>query len=298
MGFVLPPGRIQANLQLGADHYVVKIKELNAGPGELRPARLLAMDPKGGMPTLVGEPGTEPVFGLQALWIEPELKTQALFEGYTGVDPASVLVTHLTEVVREAMPDLLSFAETQKLLNELPAEHQRLVSDLIPAQYSVSTVQRVLQCLLGERVSIRDLPTILEAAGEAASMQPRTVPAVVAHVRTRLARQLSEAAMGTDGTIPVVILSPEWEAAFSESLVPAGEDRHLAMAPSRLSEFIQRARVVLDTALAAGESPVLLTSGTIRAHVRAIVERISPATSVLAQTEITRRARIRTIATV
>ena len=298
MGFVLPPVRIQDNLQLGADSYVLKIKELPAGTGELRPARLLAMDPKGGVPSLAGEPGLEPVFGLQALWIEPDLKNQALFEGYTVVDPGSVLITHLTEVVREAMPELLSYAETQKLLNELPTEHQRLVSDLVPTQLPLSTVQRILQTLLAERVSIRDLPTILEGISEAAAFQPRSVATIVAHVRTRLARQLSDACATADGTIPVITISTDWETVFAESLVGAGDDRHLAMAPGKLNEFIQRLRVVLDAAMAAGESPTVLTSSGIRAHVRAISERFSPATSVLAQTEIARRARLRTLGTV
>jgi flagellar biosynthesis protein FlhA len=298
MGFVLPPVRIQDNLQLAADRYVLRVKELDAGNGELRPTRLLAMSPQGGLPSLAGEAGTDPVFGLPALWIDPELKEQALFKGCTVVDPSSVLTTHLTEVIREAMPELLSYAETQKLLNELPTEHQRLVSDMIPAQYSVSGVQRVLQSLLAERVSIRDLPTILEGINEATASQIKSIPGIVAHVRSRLARQLSEACTGTDGTIPIITLSPGWETSFAESLVGGGEDKQLAMAPTRLTEFTQRLRVVLDTATAAGESPVLLTSSTVRAHVRAIVERLRPAVPVLAQTEISRRSRIRMVGTI
>jgi flagellar biosynthesis protein FlhA len=298
MGFVLPPVRIQDNLQLAADRYVLRVKELDAGNGELRPTRLLAMSPQGGLPSLAGEAGTDPVFGLPALWIDPELKEQALFKGCTVVDPSSVLTTHLTEVIREAMPELLSYAETQKLLNELPTEHQRLVSDMIPTQYSVSGVQRVLQSLLAERVSIRDLPTILEGINEATASQIKSIPGIVAHVRTRLARQLSEACTGTDGTIPIITLSPGWETSFAESLVGGGEDKQLAMAPTRLTEFTQRLRVVLDTATAAGESPVLLTGSTVRAHVRAIVERLRPAVPVLAQTEISRRSRIRMVGTI
>jgi flagellar biosynthesis protein FlhA len=295
LGFVLPPVRIQDNMQLGADIYCVRIKEIEAGRGELRPTMLLAMDPNGGLPDLQGEPAQEPAFGLPALWIDPAQREAAILRGYTVVDPPSVLATHLTEIVKQTMAELLSFTETQKLLDELPREQQKLVSELIPAQISLGGVQRVLQALLAERVSIRDLPTILEGIQEAVAAQARAVPAICGHVRARLARQISDAHTGPHGYIPLVTLSAEWEAAFAEALTGPPEDRQLAMAPSRLAEFMQRFRAVFDAA--AAESPVLLTSGTIRPHVRAIVERIRPATAVLAQAEIFPRARIRTVGT-
>ena len=293
MGFVLPPVRIQDNLQLGADNYVVRIKEIEAARGELRPNMLLTMDPGGGVPDLPGEPTQEPAFGLPALWVDPQHREEALFRGCTVVDPPSVLVTHLTEAVREAMADLLSYAETQKLLEDLPREHQKLVGDLVPAHISVGGVQRVLQSLLAERVSLRDLPTILEGVHEAATGGVRAISAIVAHVRTRLARQISDSNVGPNGYIPLVTLSPEWEAAFLEHLIGPPEDRQLAIPPSRLQEFMQRFRTVFESA--GVESPVLLCSGGVRAHVRAIVERLRPATPVLAQSEIFSRARIRTV---
>jgi flagellar biosynthesis protein FlhA len=298
LGFVLPPVRIQDNMQLPADGYAILVKEIEVGRGELRPTRLLAMDPRGGAPQLQGEATTEPAFGLPALWIEPDQREEAMFRGCTVVDPASVLVTHLTELAREHMADLLSHAETQKLLDELPREHHKLVADLIPNQISIGGVQRVLQALLAERVSIRDLPTILEAVQEACAGPARAIPAIVAHVRVRLARQISEAHRRRSGYIPLVTLSPAWEEAFAESLVGPAEDRQLAMAPTRLQEFMQALRATLDDPTVAAEDPVLLTSGGIRLHVRAIVERIRPATAVLAQAEIAPRARIRTIASV
>ncbi len=159
-------------------------------------------------------------------------------------------------------------------------------------------VQRVLQALLAERVSIRDLPTVLEGIQEACAAQARAVPAIVLHVRARLARQISESHVGAGGYIPLVTLSPEWEAAFADALIGPAEDRQLAMAPSKLAEFMQRLRAAFDTAAAAGETAVLLTSGPIRFHVRAVVERIRPTTPVLAQAEISPRARIRTVGTI
>jgi flagellar biosynthesis protein FlhA len=298
MGFVLPPVRIQDNMQLGADHYSIRIKEIEAGRGDLRPTMLLAMDPKGGTPALAGEQTREPAFGLAALWIEPSLKEEALFRGCTVVDPPSVLTTHLTEVVHENMAELLSYAETQKLLDEQPREQQKLVTDLIPSQITVGGVQRVLQNLLSERVSIRDLPTILEGIQEACGGSVRAIPTIVGHVRARLARQISDSHTGPGGYIPLVTMSAEWEAAFAEALAGPPEDRQLAMAPTKLQEFMQKLRGAFDTAGSTGETPVLLTSGGIRGHVRAIVERIRPATPVLAQAEIWPRARIRTVATI
>ena len=298
MGFVLPPVRIQDNMQLTQDGYSVRIKEIEAGRGEIRAGLMLAMDPNGSLPDLAGERAIEPAFGLPALWIDPSLREEAVFRGCTVVDPPSVLATHLTEIVRQTMAELLSFSETQKLLDDMPREQQKLVAELIPAQITVGGVQRVLQMLLAERVSIRDLPTILEGIQEASAGGAHVIPAIVGHVRGRLARQISDAHVGSAGYIPLVTLSPEWETAFAESLIGPPEDRQLAMAPSRLGEFMQALRTVFDRAAQSGEAPVLLTSGGIRCHVRAIVERIRPATPVLAQAEIFPRARIRTVGTI
>ena len=298
MGFVLPPVRIQDNLQLPADSYAIRVKEIEAARGDLRPNKLLAMDSSGSIPDLPGERTVEPAFGLPALWISEDQRESALLANLTVVDPASVLTTHLTEVVRDSMAELLSYAETIKLLEDLPREQQKLVSDLIPSQISAGAVQRVLQALLTERISLRDLPTILEGIQEACGGGMRAIQAIAGHVRTRLARQISDSHVGPAGYIPLVTLSAEWEAAFSESLVGPPEDRQLAIAPTQLNEFMQRFRTVFDAIAATGETPVLLCSSTIRAHVRAIVERLRPSTPVLAQAEIYARARIRTLGTV
>ena len=295
LGFVLPPVRIQDNMELPAETYCIRVKEIEAAKGDIRPTKLLAMDPNGGMVDLAGERTQEPAFGLPAMWIDTELREEAMFRGCTVVDAPSVLTTHLTEVVKQTLAELLSYAETQKLLDDLPREHQKLISEVIPSQISVGGVQRVLQMLLAERVSIRDLPTIIEGMQEACTGQVRAISAIVGQVRARLARQISDSHVGAGGYIPLITLSPEWEAAFAEALVGPAEDRQLTMAPSKLSEFMQRLRAAFDNAAQAGEVPVLLTSGHIRLHVRAIVERIRPTTPVLAQAEIFPRARIRTV---
>lgn len=295
MGFVLPSVRIQDNLALPSDTYTIKVKEIEAGRGQLRHPLLLAIDPSGGIPDMPGERCTEPTFGLPALWIDEARREEALARGCTVVDCAGVVATHITEIVREYMAELLSFAETQKLLDELPAEQKKLVSDLVPQPIGVGGIQRILQSLLAERVSIRDLPTILEGIQEANAAGARTIPGILAIVRQRLARQLSDAARGPEGYVPMITLSADWEVAFTEALIGPADDRQLAMAPSKLSDFMQKLRDVFDKANAMGEQPVLVCSGAIRAHVRAIVERFRPSTPVLAHTEIHPRARIRTV---
>jgi flagellar biosynthesis protein FlhA len=298
MGFVLPSVRIQDNLQLPATGYAIRVKEVEAGTGTLRPPLLLAIDPSGATPPLPGERCREPSFGLPALWIEESRREEALALGCTVVDAAGVLATHLTELVRENMAELLSYAETQKLLDELPRENQKIVGDLIPSQIGLGAVQRVLQALLAERVSIRDLPTILEGMQEALAAGARGHAAMLGVVRTRLARQITDSLRGPQGHVPLVTLSAEWEQAFSESVAGPPEDRQLAMAPSRLAEFMRRLRDTFDEATTGGEAPALVCSAAIRAHVRAVVERFRPATPVLAQTEIHPRARIRTLGSV
>ena len=141
-----------------------------------------------------------------------------------------MLTTHLTEILKENMADLLTYAEVQKLLKELGPEEKKLVDELVPSVVTVTTLQRVLQTLLREKVSIRDLGAILEGLAEAAP-HSSSVTTLVEHVRTRLARQLCWQHKGDDGALPIVTLSPEWEAAFAEALVGQGEDKQLAMAP-------------------------------------------------------------------
>ena len=293
-GFVLPSVRIQDNLQLPANTYVVRVKEIEAGRGELRPNMLLVMDPKGEQISLSGEETTEPTFGLPAMWVDAGAREESLFRGYTVVDPPTVITTHLTEIVKDNMAELLSYAETQKLLDELDEDQQKLIADLVPNQISVGGLQRVLQNLLGERISIRDLPTILEGVSEACGFT-RNVNGITEHVRTRLARQISNAQINEQGFIPMLTLSPQWEQAFAESIGGEGEDRQLAMAPTKLQEFIRVVRSGFEQHAMTGETPVLLTSPGIRPYVRSIVERFRPTTVVMSQNEVHPKVQIKTL---
>ncbi len=294
MGFIMPPVRIQDNLQLPPNTYVIRIKEIESGRGELRPGMLLVMDPKGEPIALPGEATVEPTFGLPAMWIDTTYREEALFKGYTVVDPPTVITTHLTEIIKDNMAELLSYAETQKLLDELHKEQQKLVADVVPGQITLSGLQRVLQNLLAERVSVRDLPTILEGVAEASTIT-RNLAAISEHVRSRLSRQISNAHTNEMGYIPLITLSAEWEQAFAESLIGEGDDKRLAMPPSKLQQFINAVRQAYDKYAALGESPVLLTSAGIRPFVRSIMERFRPSTVVVSQNEIYAKARIKTL---
>jgi flagellar biosynthesis protein FlhA len=297
MGFVMPAVRLLDNVQLDANTYVIKIKEVEAGSGKVWTGQYMVMDPAGGQVKLPGTHTTEPTFGLPATWIDGSHKEDASMKGYTVVDAATVLSTHLTELLKSNMAELLSYGEVQKLLKELPKEQSDLVKDLVPNLITISGIQRILQILLAERVSIRDLATILEgiADGIAGSRNPVML---AEHVRARLSRQLCAQHTSPGGYLPLVALSAKWEQAFAESMVGQGDDRQLAMQPSRLSEFITLVRERFEEAAREGEAPVLVTSGNIRPYVRGIVERFRVQTPVLSQSEIHPRSRLKTVASI
>jgi flagellar biosynthesis protein FlhA len=270
------------------------VKEVEAGTGRIWPGQYMVMDPAGGQVELPGTHTTEPTFGLPATWIDAGVKEEATFRGYTVVDAATVLSTHLTEVLKTNVSELLSYAEVQKLLKELPKEQAELVKDIAPATITVSGIQRVLQLLLNERVSIRDLGTILEGIADGLAFT-RNPAMLVEHVRTRLARQLCAQHASPSGYLPIIALTPAWEQAFAESIIGQGEERHLAMQPSKLTEFIHLIRQRFEDAARDGEAPVLVTSPGIRSFVRDIVERFRAQTVVMSQAEIHPRVRLKTV---
>jgi flagellar biosynthesis protein FlhA len=294
MGFVMPAVRILDNVQLESNTYIIRIKEVEAGQGQVYPNAVMAMDPMGGQVQLPGQHLSEPTFGLPATWIDQGMREEAQLRGYTVVDAPTVISTHLTEIIKNNTADLLSFVDVQKLLKDLPKEHQDLIKEIVPTQISTTGIQRVLQLLLAERVSIRDLGAILEAISEVAGAvrDPRLV---TEHVRSRLGRQICAQHTSPSGHLPIITLSPAWEDAFNQAIVGEGESRHLAMQPSKLQDFVLTLRDTFEQAAREGEMPVLVCSSHARMHVRAIVERFRPTTAVMAQGEIHPRARLKTI---
>ena len=294
LGFVMPPVRIQDNMQLSANQYVVKVKEIEAGSGNIRPDMLLVMNPTGDKIALSGEMTVEPTFGLPAMWISENQREDALFKNYTVVDPPTVITTHLTEVIKDNLAELLTFGEVQKLIDDIPEQHKKLAGEVVPGQMTIGGLKSVLQNLLGEMVSIRDLATILEGIQEAVS-STKNITSITEHVRAKLARQICNSNMGPNGYIPVVALSPKWERDFAESLVAQGGEMQLAMAPSKLQEFIADVRKVYDAHAMKGELPILMTSAGVRPYVRSIIERFRSSTTVMSQNEIHAKFKIKTL---
>lgn len=301
LGFVIPSVRIQDNLQLKPGEYQIYIKETKAGSGTLEPGMLLAMDPSNGAATPIdGHPTVEPTFGLPAKWIAETQRENAQFNGYTVVDNSNVIVTHMTEIVKDNLAELLTRGELDKLLDEVRGTHGKLIDELVPEKIAKPILQKVLQNLLKERVSIRDLPSILEALSEVVPGL-RNLTLLTEHVRARLGRQLTAQHLGLDGVLPIIALSPAWEKEFTDAIITTdkdGTERQLAMAPDKIQAFL---RVTMDTfnrQFNSGVSPILLTSPTTRPFARLLVERSLPSVAVLSQVEINPKAKLRTVATV
>jgi flagellar biosynthesis protein FlhA len=295
-GFVMQSVRIQDNIQLEPEAYIIKIKELEAARGFVRVGKFLVMDPKSQPIEIPGENVKEPSFSLPAKWVDANHKDEALFNSYTVVDAATVITTHLTEVIKENITELLSYAETQKLVEDIGEQHKKLVKDIIPDTVPISTLQKVLQNLLAEMISIRDLPAILEAVAEA-SRANKNVTTITEAVRVRLSRQICHMNLCSEGFIPVIALSPEWERIFIQNIVTDSENnKQLAISPSQLQEFISLIRKAYDNQASQGYVPVLLTGSIIRPYVRMIIERFRSSIAVMSQAEIHNKYKIRTLA--
>lgn len=305
-GFVMPSVRIQDNLQLPNDYYSIKIKDIECGTGNIRANKLLVLNPQAANTTgfgasgvnLPGEESTEPTFGLPAKWIDTTLKEDALIKHYTVIDPNTVVTTHLTEIIKENIEDLLSYGAVQRLLDDLPEEHQKLVKDVIPEHLPLGALQRVLHNLLVESVSIKDLTSIIETTSDVYKVT-RSVIISTEHVRSRLSKQICNSLVGHDGFITVITLSMEWERRFAENLSGEGDNCMLVMSPSMIQEFLSKMRFVYDEqAQKRGIIPALLTSPTVRAHVRSVVARFKSSVPVLSQNEIHHKSKLRTVGTI
>jgi flagellar biosynthesis protein FlhA len=294
MGIYLPQVRIQDNMQLGNNEYVIRIKELDAGKGYLKPGELMIMDPRAEPIALRGEHTREPSFGLPAMWISGSAKADAENLGYTIVEPSVVLTTHLTEVIKDNIGELVTFADVQKLLDDMSETYKKILTDVVPGQITVGGIQRVLQNLVGERVSIRDLPTILEGIAEACNFS-RNIVTITEHVRLRLSRQITFSNADNEGVLNIVTLSPQWEQIISDSVVGDGDARQLALPPSQMQEFIFRCNETYDRLAMMGEMPVLVTTAYIRSFIRSILERVRPSVVIMSQNEVHPKVKIRSL---
>lgn len=295
-GFVIPPVRIKDDAKLPAMTYAISIHGVEAARGEVRPGAMMVISPDGSDIGIPGELTREPTFGLNALWVDQTRASEAEAQGLTVVDPESVITTHLTEVTKENMPELLTYAATQDLIKGQSKEYQKLLAD-ISGNNSAVLLQHVLQALLSERVSVRNLPGIIEAVAEAARVS-QNVARVTEHVRSHLAQQICQALADEQGFVPVVALGQAWETELNNALTGTGDDQTVLMSPKRVQEFVLAVRQELQKFSAGDRWPALLVTPDLRPWVRSVLERVSPMTQVISHNEIHRKASLKTIATV
>ncbi|ETX28914.1 flagellar biosynthesis protein FlhA [Roseivivax isoporae] len=292
-GFVLPAVRIRDEPSLPINTYRILVQGTEAVRGDIRPNGRMVLTPPEMTIKLAGEKARDPAFGLEALWVDRAGAQRAEEHGLTVVDPESVLTTHLTEVVKDHMAELLNYAAAKDAVERLDRDYQKLVADLnVPSPTIL--LQHVLQRLLAERLSIRNTPLIVEAIAEAARTTTN-VTRVTEHVRQRLSKQICAALADAAGYLPVIGLSPEWERELLEAIRTNGDDQSFLMSPHRVQEFVLAARKEIQAQAQSDSWPAILVPAEIRPHVRSMLERVSPSTPIISHGEIHRKASLRTV---
>ena len=284
MGLIVPPVHITDNLQLNPRQYSILLKGVQIARGELVQDHLLAINPGTAKEEVAGLPTVEPAFGLEARWIKTQDREKAQVAGYTLVDPATVLATHLTEIIKTHAYELLGRQETKALLDNVSQTHPKIIEDLIPKILSIGEVQKVLQNLLRERVSIRDAVTILESLADYGTYTKNTVM-LTEYCRQALGRSICKPYQNIEGELPVFTISPDIEKNISDGVVHAEQGAYLALEPRQVKDIINRFRQTLENAGIAG-SPVVLCSATVRMYVRQLLERFMPSAAILSHNEI------------
>ncbi|MGK9230293.1 flagellar biosynthesis protein FlhA [Inquilinus limosus] len=292
-GFVLPSIRIKDSADLGNTAYRLLVHGEEVARGEVRLASRLVLAP-GGSVALPGVPTKDPTFGLPALWVDAGLAEEAEALGCTVVSPEGVIVTHVAEAVKDNFSALLTYAAAERLIDGIDPEYARLVKELVPTQLPMMTIVRVLQSLLAERVSIRNLPAILEAIAEAVAWT-RSAPMLVEHVRMRLAGQICRSLTDADGYLSVITMSADRERELAQAVMVEGEERRFALAPDRVQGFLAELRGKIQAHAGRDPLPAVLVNPDARPFVRSLLERISPATAVISHNEIARRTMLRTV---
>jgi flagellar biosynthesis protein FlhA len=291
LGLSLAPIRIRDNIQLGSHDYAVKIRGVEVARWALMPGQLLAMNPGTADLPLDGIPTTEPSFGLPAVWIGEAQREQAEIYGYTVVDPTSLIVTHLSEVIRRNAAELLGRQDVRQLLDSLKERLPAPVEELVPDLMTVGEVQRVLQTLLSEAVPIRDLVTILETLGDKAKLT-KDVPILAEYCRQALARAICGRVVDETGTMRAITLDPEIDREIAESVHRTEDGTQVAMDPARASALIDSLKEQVEHAQLMGAPALVLTSGATRRHLKALVSHAIPNLTVLSYHEILPSVRI------
>jgi flagellar biosynthesis protein FlhA len=283
LGFVVPPVHVRDSIQLKPSQYRIRVKGVAVGEAEIDPEKLLAMNPGSAAGKLRGLSVREPAFGLPATWIARGERETADRQGWTVVEPAVVIATHLTEVIKRSAPELLGRQEVRELVEGVKGRASAVVEELIPSVMSIGAVQKVLAGLLRERVSIRDLVTILETLADHAGAV-RDVHRLVDLCRIALGRAICDAHKNPDGTIVAVTLSPKVENVLGDAIqTQTGE---VALEPATSQRLVDRLAALVQKAVSTGSQPVVITSGRVRAALRRLIEPVLPHVAVLSFAEI------------
>jgi flagellar biosynthesis protein FlhA len=297
LGFIVPPVHIADNLRLKPREYVISLRGMEIGRWQTESNQLLAVSADPQARPLPGKETREPAFGVNARWIAPALEEQALAAGYSVVDPTTVITMHLSELVRRQAQELLSRAETKRLIDTLNDSHPKLVEELIPKVMTLGEVQRVLQQLLREQVSIRDLGTILEVLVEAAPAN-KSLPNLVELCRQAMGRRLVQPYLDADGSLPVLLLEPtideELQSYFGEGRASGERGALTVPVVRRMADSLKK----LTGGTSTTAWPVLLCQSPARYHIRRWLEPAVPRVTVLAPSEIPADVRVRSLGTI
>jgi flagellar biosynthesis protein FlhA len=293
MGIVVQPIRIRDNLQLKTNDYVIKIRGTVVARGELMPNMLLCMDPTNSNNDIQGISTTEPSFGLPAIWINKDQREEAEIKGLTVVDPTTVMVTHLTETIKNHSYELLGRQEVKLIVDSVKGKYPTVVEELIPDLLTIGELQKVLQNLLRERVSIKDMVTILESLADN-SRNTKDIELLTEYVRFALGRSICNSLVDDKGAITVVTLSQDLEKLIGGNIQKSMQGSFPAISPDITSKILKSLRKILDSVYFYENQPVVLVSPKIRAPFRRLIEMVFPTVNVLSLNEIPNDIEIKT----
>ncbi len=285
LGIIVPPIHIRDNLNLAPAQYRVMIKGVEAASAELMVNHMLAMDPGGAASEIEGIETVEPAFNLPAYWIPAEREEEAKFAGYTVVDNSTVIATHLTEIVRANAHELMGRQEVQHLLDNLAKSSPKAVEELVPNLLSLGTVQKVLQNLLKERVSIRNLLTIVETLADFAPMG-KDPDLLTEYVRQRLSKGMLGPYLQEGRVLQVIILDPKIEAILTKNIKHTEHGAYLALEPRLVEDIVERVGREVEKQMSANVQPVIMTAPNLRRHFRKLIEPSLPGVTVVSHAEI------------
>jgi flagellar biosynthesis protein FlhA len=294
---IIPSIRIKDNLELKPGGYSVKIKGIEVANADLMPDHFLAMDPGTVIEQIDGIQTTEPVFGLDAVWINEELKDDAQYNGYTVVDLSTIIATHLTEVLKTNLDELLGRQELVRIMDNFKQDYPKLVEDLIPDIAPLGTVLKVLQNLLREGISIRDMRTVLESLAEHGTIvkDPDNLTELV---RESMFRTITEKVKGENGDVPLFTLDRTIEESIAQNLIQTEKGQQLSLDPKLTQTILASLNEKIEEATGMGEKMVVLCSPVVRRHFKRLTEKFVPNLIVVSHNELSPEVNIRSLGTV